>query len=173
MYAAVPMIVPASVSARAPAILARPKSAILARPSAVEEDVRRLQVTMDEAALVRVREARGDLLRDPAGLPVRQRAAGREPVLERAARQVLEDHVRALVCLPVVEELADVGMRERGDRPRLPLEAGAVGVGRDQLDGDPPSELAVLREPDRGHGAAAERLLEVVAVRDRPTWHRQ
>ena len=136
MYDAVPSTVPASVSVPESVMRAIPKSAIFGLALAVEEDVRRLQVAMDEPALVRVREPCGDLGRDPQCLRVGQRRARFQAILERAVRQVLEHHVRLSVGLAVVVERAEVRMRERGGRARFALEAGAVGGRREELHRD-------------------------------------
>ena len=68
--------------------------------------------------------------------------------------------------LAVVVELRDVRVRERGDRARLALEAGGVRVRREQLDRHAAAELEILGEPDLGHPAAAEQLVEPVAAGD-------
>ena len=78
----------------------------------VEEDVRGLEVAMDESMGVRMREPGGDIVRDAFRFLVAQRLAGREPVLERATAQVLEDHVRPPLHVAVLEELDDIRMRE-------------------------------------------------------------
>ena len=91
------------------------------------------------------------------GLLVRQRRPVAQPLLERAAGDVLEHHVRPPVLLAVVVDLRDVRVGERCDRARLALEPGRVGVRREQLDRDEPPELEVLCAPDLGHPAAPER----------------
>jgi len=94
----------------------------------VEDDVRRLQVAVDEVVLVRVREPIGDLRRDPLRLRVGERGRRLQAVLERSSGQVLEDHVWAAVCFPVVVQPGDVRMRQGGDGAGLALEACRIGV---------------------------------------------
>jgi hypothetical protein len=136
-------------------------------PFFVEDDVRRLEVAMDESALVRVREPGGNLGRDRLRFRIVERLTRRQAILERAARQVLEDHVRPSPLAPVVEEPADVRMRERGDRMSFPLETGRVGVAPEALERYEPVELCVRREPDFGHRTRPEPLLEAITARDR------
>ena len=100
-------------------------------------------------------------------LGVRQRAALAETLLERAARQVLEDHERPPALASVVVETADVRMRQRGDGPRLALEALRIGVGAEELERDRTSELRVGCEPDLGHRPGAQLLLQPIAAGDR------
>ena len=57
------------------------------------------------------------------------------------------------------------GWRERGDGAGLALEAGVVGVRREQLQRDAPPELVICCGPDLGHPAAAEALVEAVTAR--------
>ena len=83
------------------------------RPSAgVEQDVRRLQVTVDDAPLVGMSQPGRDLARYAAGVGVRERLAGRQPVLERAAGQVLEHQEPPSLGQSVVVDRADVDVRE-------------------------------------------------------------
>jgi hypothetical protein len=122
---------------------------------------------VNEPVLVGVSEARGDFGRDLAGFRVVERPRRLEAVLERPTRQVLEHHVRTAVLLAVVVEPGDVRMRQRGDGLRLALEAGRVGVAAQELDRDLAAELHVVREPDLGHGARAELVLEAITAADR------
>ena len=130
----------------------------------VEEDVRRLQVAVDEPVLVRVREPGSDLGRDRPGLGVRERPAVAEALLERAARQVLEDHERPPALASVVVEAADVRVRQRSDGPRLALEAQRIRVSAQELERDRPAELRVDREPDLGHRPRSQLLFKPIAV---------
>ena len=124
---------------------------------AVEEDVRRLQVAVDEAALVRVREPGGDLGRRSAASPRRAAAGRREPVLERPAGQVLEHHVGPAVGLAVVVDRQMFGCASAAAARASRSKRARVGVTREHLDCDTAAELLVLREPDGAHAAAAER----------------
>ena len=69
--------------------------------------------------------------------------------------------------LAVVEEPADVRVRERRDRACLPLEACRSAPRPEELDRDPAVELEVVGDPDLGHAPGAEPILESVAARDR------
>ena len=133
----------------------------------VEDDVRRLQVAVDQPSVVRVREPGRDLGRDPLALGVVQRLPRGETIFQRAAGKMLEDHVPPAVRASVVEEPADVRMGERRDRLGLALEALRIGVRSEQLQRDPPVELGVVRQPDLRHAARAELLLETVSAADR------
>jgi hypothetical protein len=133
----------------------------------VEHDVRRLQITVDQAPVMRVREPRCDLAGDSVALCVVQRPPRGEPVFQRAAGKVLEDHVPPSVCAPVVEEPADVRMGERRDCLGLALEALGIGFCPEQLQRDLPVELRVVRQPHLRHSADAELPLETVSAADR------
>src|SRR5204863_7032301 len=100
----------------------------------------------------------------------RQRAARLDDLLERAPVDVLEDDELTAVRLAAVDHGDDVGVGELGDRPRLPAEAldrvAVFGVVRMQdLQRDVALEQAVARPEDARHSAAADELLELVAVR--------
>ena len=131
----------------------------------VEEHVRRLQVPVDEPVLMGVSEPGRELACDVRGALVVQGPSRHEAILERSAGKVLEDHVGAPLA-SVVEETADVRVRERGDRVRFALEAHRVGTGTEQLDGDGAVELIVVCNPDLGHAAGAEPALEAIAAAD-------
>ena len=111
---------------RAIADLRDPEVGDLRPALVVEEDVRGLEVAVDEAARVGLREPGGDLGSDLERLLVRQRSSREQPVFERSARQVLEHHVAVAVALAVVVDAADVGVVEPSDRAGLPLEASRV-----------------------------------------------
>jgi hypothetical protein len=133
----------------------------------VEDDVHRFQVAMDQAAVVRVRKAGRHLFCNLSCRGVVKRLGGREPFLERAAREMLEDHVRPSLFAAVVEQSTDVRVGKRRDGLSFPLEPDGVRVGPEQLERHLPVELGVVREPDRRHAARAELLLEAVATPDR------
>jgi molybdopterin molybdotransferase len=133
----------------------------------VEDDVGGLQVTVDETALMGVSEPCGDLGGDRFRARVAERLPPGEAILERSSREVFEDHVGTAALPAVVEQPADVRVRERRDRARFALEAHRVGPGAEELDGDSSVELQVVRNPDLGHSSCSERFLEPVATRDR------
>jgi hypothetical protein len=96
------------------------------------------------ALLVGVGDRGGDVVRDALRLRLGERR-GRQPVRERAAREVLVDGVRLAVLLALVEERDDRRMRQPrpdGVAGRHPDEhvATKVGVGR------PPARAAELLE---------------------------
>jgi hypothetical protein len=136
----------------------------LRAPVLVYEHVLRLDVAVDDAALVGVGQPVGD------GRPdAREHGAGERtpPVDERlqvAARDVLHDDVRGLVpvehVLSRVVDLDDVGVGEAGGGASLAPEAGAhvraLEVGAQDLDGDGPVEDLVAAQKDGGHAARAD-----------------
>ncbi len=78
----------------------------------VEEHVCRLEIAMHDTASVGVREACGDARGDVERLVVRQRLSRPQPVLERAAGQILEHDVRTPIGVAVVVEVRDVRVCE-------------------------------------------------------------
>ena len=86
--------------------LATPKSITLTWPSARDHDVRRLQVAMDDAALVREVNRFGDLRREPHGLFARQRALA-QALTQRRAIDVFHRDKRTLGVLAHLVDLAD------------------------------------------------------------------
>ena len=133
----------------------------------VEEDVRGLQVSVHEAAVVCVREPCCHLGGDAKRLGIGQPPL-REPVLERAVRQVLEHHVGAAFRLAVVVQRADVRVREGGDRPRLALESGPVGARAEHLHRDAATQPHVVGQEHLGGRATADRSDDPVAPRQHP-----
>ena len=132
----VPRLWPISVSVSPPTsfgTLEMPKSRIFTRvvPSGppLEEDVRRLEVAVDDARAVRVREAHPDLLDDGVQLVDRDGAGALEPVDQALALEQLEDEDDAVLgVLLDVEDLRHVVAVDRARRARLLPEArdGAV-----------------------------------------------
>ena len=104
----------------------------LFRPG-VEQDVRRLDVAVDEVHLVRGGESRGDLLADPQYLGNVERAGAVEALLQRLAGDELHDEVGQsfLVAADVVDLddvlVPDVAPRDRASR-RNRLRAGEVAA---------------------------------------------
>jgi hypothetical protein len=149
--------------------LREPEVEDLHLPARVHEDVRRLDVPVDDALRVcrlervghlggHVHELRG--VESPASDQVRQRLA---------LEQLHHDEVLPLVLVDGVDG-ADVRVVEGGGRPRLALEAlerlrVAPEIGRQELQRDPATQLRVLRLVDHAHAPAAERPDDFV-VRD-------
>ena len=91
---------------------------------------------MDDALLVRGVEGVGDLCPELHDL-VEWKRASQQAIRERFPLEELHHQVVGVTLVPDVEERADVGMVERGDRPRLALEAkrGARRPGRNRRGG--------------------------------------
>ena len=140
--------------------LGDPEVEDLGPPVAGQEQVLRLEVAVDDAALVRRRQAarhRGGDLRRP---PRRQRPAG-EPRPQGLALQQLGHQIRRAVVAADVVHGEDGGVVERRDGARLGLEAAqAVGAGRQvrrqHLDRDLAAEPLVARAVDDPHAAGPD-----------------
>ena len=133
----------------------------------VEQDVRRLDVAVDDALPVGIRERAGDLRQQPGGRLEVPRAALERP-LQRASAQPAHHEVRALRISPVVVERNEVRMLELGDESRLRLEPaherGLVDqLGADHLDRDLAPDRRLVRAIDDADVAAADLLAELVA----------
>ena len=146
-----------------------PKSVTFACAVAVQQDVLRLHVAMDEALLVRERETARDLHRQLERRRHRRGPTALDQRLQVLAVDVLEDDELAAVVLAAVDHRDDVRVRERGDGPRLAPEAlDVVLVLRvllvEDLQRDLAIEQAVMRAEDAGHAAGTDELLELVPV---------
>ena len=131
-----------------------------------EQDVRRLDVAVDDPAAVRVRETVEDLRRRLDRLAVAQ-LAGAHRVPERPAADVLvgDVDVAGVGAEAVGAEAALVPQARR--RLGLALRAvGGLALARDDLQRHVETRLLVAREPDRAGAAAAERPQRAVAVED-------
>ena len=73
-----------------------------------EEDVLRLDIAMDDVALVHVLHSLVDLPQQPACARLLIRAVGLEPRLQVAAHHELHDEIDTLLCRDEVDELSDV-----------------------------------------------------------------
>lgn len=124
----------------------------LRRPVRGEQDVVRLDVTVQHALAVGVAERRGHRQADRAGLFGSQRAA---PPGQRSPGQQLHHHQAQIVGLDIVVDPDHMGMIEPAQHPRLggevdPLALGCLG--RHHLDRCRPAHLPVLRlqyQPER------------------------
>ena len=140
----------------------------LDRAARRQRDVRRFEIAMHHAAIVRRGQTVRHVAEDPQRLEARQRAA-REPLIEALARDQLHHQEAALAVRLEAVERRDVGMVERGEHARFALEAGEhVGaraeLGRQQLDRDLATEPAVPRAVDLAHAAAPEETEHVIAA---------
>ena len=132
-----------------------------------DEDVRRLDVAVDDAALVRVRDRvrRRDDVGDQAE-PLGERGGLPDDGLERLPLD-LAHHVERRMAGPgagVVDRHDRRMLEARGD-PDLALEAGErVGVDRERLlERDDATEHGILRLDDAAHTAARDLEAELVA----------
>ena len=126
-----------------------------------DEEVLRLQVSVDDALLVCGGEALCDLQRVVNGLLLADRTRV-ELSAQRLAFQKLHDRVSDAVLVSEVMDREDVRMRKRRDRLRLALEpCECVGIGsnglRQNLDRDIPIELPVPRPIHLAHSPGSER----------------
>ena len=93
-----------------------------------------------------------------------------EPLAQRLALEQLGDRVGRLAVAAEVVDREDVGMRERGDRLRLALEARAARSASrarrcgQHLDRDVAAEPRVARPVDLAHAAGAERRHDLVGA---------
>jgi hypothetical protein len=143
-------------------------------PLVIDEDVVRLDVSVDDPVSVCVAERGEHLSRVRDGDGDRAGPARRDQLLQRPSLDVLhDDEVRALGLAAVVDR-DDVRMGETGGVRRLAAKAlDELDVVRvalvEHLDRDLASELLVLGEPDVRHATRAELSLEPVTAReDRP-----
>ena len=138
----------------------------------LEHDVLRLDVAVNDAGGVGVRQRREQLDSERGGDLGRERAPLFEHLAERRAANQLDDEV--LLGLPLrrdVEDLDDVRVAELRDRLRLDVEAvlgleGVAQVRMNDLDGDVATKARVVRPVDGGHPAVAD-LLEHLVLRER------
>ena len=138
---------------------------------ALDQDVRRLQVAVDDPLLVRVLHRRADLAEQRQ--PVRQAEAVLVAVLgERDALDQLHDEERpAVVGRAGVEDPGDVGVVHQGQGLPLRLEPGQDGprvhARLDQLERHLPLDrLRLLGEVDGAHAPFADLLAELVPAGD-------
>ena len=141
-------------------------------------DVVRLDVTVNEAVVVRVLQRvrdRGDELRGLAGPTL----AAAEPevglvhsFVQRAPLEVLHGEVVAAAPLADLVDRHDAGVLQAGGRRRLAPEAGDGGrrdgeVLVQQLERDLPAQRDLFCEVDRAHAAAAELAQDPVVAEHR------
>jgi hypothetical protein len=139
--------------------------------TALEEDVRRLHVTMHDALGMCIRQRPCDLTQDARDFVCRQRTARGDPVGERLAVDVGHDdeHEPANLVDGVDRHDVRVGQTRRGGclvhEPVAKRVAGSE-VGREQLDRDEPVEANLAREVDHTHSATSQLTLQRVAPGD-------
>ena len=105
-------------------------------------DVGRFQIAVNDAVLMRCFERIGNLMRDVQGLTDGDRPPG-DPLGERVAVDELEyERGRTIPDFEPVDG-ADVRMVQRGQQPRLALEADApLGIGREETREDFDRDIA-------------------------------
>jgi hypothetical protein len=131
-----------------------------------QHHVRRLQISMHDATLVRLGERVGDLDADRRRLAGGERRSG-EPRGERFPGHALHDEIRQAVDLEHVEQCGDSGMRQARERERLPAEAHparlvAEGLRRQRLDRHVALQSRVARAIHDAHPAGTEPLHHLV-----------
>jgi hypothetical protein len=135
-----------------------------------DEDVRRLEIPVHDAGLVRRLQRRGDLAGDRQRARRRQRAVVVHHLAEGAPLQELHDEVvQAVVGLAEVGDVHDVRVPDLVDRPGLLEEARhelgvRAHVGVQDLDGHPLADGRMDAEVHRPHAAAGQRALHPVAA---------
>jgi hypothetical protein len=171
MYAGVPAEDPVFVMRVPVGSLSEPEVGDLHLAVGTTDQIRRLDVAMDDSFLVRRLQSRAGLHRNVERFFERQWARG-DFVLH--AHAVDEFHCQEPVLLVDLEDGADVGMVQRRGGLRLAQKALAVlqGMGRKKLQRDCTPQLRVFSLVDDTHPALAE-LLEDAVVRDGLADHRR
>ena len=162
-------VAPGSVSRR----LARPKSVIFGSAVLGEQDVARLEVAVDDAALVGVMHGPGQRLDQARGLGPAA-AAGRRIC---AASVPPPTYSRARYDVPGVAadlvDLHDAGVLQAGDGLRLQAKTrqlfrAGIRPGEDHLEGDEAVERHLPGLVDHPHAAAAQLFENLEAGDGRP-----
>ncbi len=137
----------------------------------LEHHVLRLDVAMDDASSVRMREGREQLDPEGGGDLGRNRTALGERLPKRRAADELDDEILLrLLFGRDVEDLDDVRVTELRDRLRLDVEA-LLGLERvaevrmDDLGCNIPPETRIVRPVDGGHSPMAD-FLEHLVLRE-------
>ena len=132
----------------------------LGRALRVEEDVPRLQVAVQDPALVHVGQPARELRHDPGRLDERERPLLLQAVGQVAALGQVHDEERGAAALARREDAHDVGVAVgRGLRDALAAEALdglRVGAGQEHLDRRARAGVRVVGGVDRAHAAAPE-----------------
>ena len=136
---------------------------------ALDEDVRRRKVAVDDALGVRVGERLAHRPGVGDGLAPRQREPAEGCLGEIAPLHELQDEERLFAGLRVVVDADDALVRQRGQRARLAREPPPlIALHRDEraqhLDRHVTIELRVAGAPDDAHGAFPDLLEQLVAA---------
>jgi hypothetical protein len=147
------------------------------RLSLLQQDVLRLDVTVDHVVPVGVSQGGRDGPGDPQRSVDRQLALAGEPVPETLAAGVRHDEVQHAIALARVVHRQDLRMGEPGrdaDLAEKTLRLIRVGaVGKEYLDGHVPAVLQILRQIYRGHATATDLFLDAVSLRQGGTQARR
>ena len=139
-----------------------------------DDDIGRLEVAMDDAALVRFFESGGHVAGKRDDLSLGQRPGG-DALGERRSRDVLHDEEVDPVGAVEVVNGGDVGVVQARQGLRFAAESPprrfvAQHPRRQHLDGDVAVEVRVVRAVDLSHPAGAEALEDSI-VRERAADH--
>src|SRR5262249_50682514 len=145
------------------------------RPSGFrfDENVVRFDVTVDDAAAMRVRQCPRDLFQQARGDSGRQRSSRSEPLAERFAFDVRHGEEDESACLADAIDRSDVRMRERRGQASFAkktlADVGAFSERfRKDLDGDEAIELHLAGEVHDTHPASTQLALDRVVASQRP-----
>jgi hypothetical protein len=135
---------------------------------AVQHDVGRLDIAMNDAGVVRVGKAGTQILDHRQAPRHRQRRPLTEHMREGFPGDVLHRHERTTRVFADVEDDDDVRVAETGDRASLANEAFAqrrvvLEIVFEQLDRHQTIEMRIAREIESTHPARAEAALHFVA----------
>ena len=135
----------------------------------VEDQVRRLDVSMHQAAPVGVVEGACRVSTDGRGLGGGKQMAAIQERPEAAALEQLHDEIRRPSVVAPVVHPQDVGMPQRGHHLGLGAETATERLigrqrGMEQLDGDSPAQVHVFGRVDVSRRAHAERADQAVTV---------
>ena len=136
----------------------------------MQQDVLGLDVAVDDAVAVGVRQRGGHRAHDPERDVDRELPLARQPVAQRLAPGVGHDEIEQAVAFARVVERENLGMGQpRGDADLAQEALGLVPVapGRaEHLHRHLTPVLQVLRQIDRGGTAAADLLQDAISVGD-------
>ena len=145
------------------------------RPVIVDQDVRRLDVAVDDSLVMGGRQRVGDDRRDRDSLAGRQRPFG-NALVEWPAGDEVHDQGGFLGVVDEVARADDRRVVDRAERRRLSFEPGSCGrVGDDMrvqaLERHDLPRAFVARTPDRGHPADGVAVEQPIALGDQMIVH--
>ncbi len=132
-----------------------------------KKDVRRLQIAMDDARLVRRREAGRQIARQTEELRGREHGPARDSFAERLPLDELHRQTDAVVDLDEIVDTDDAGMRHLAGERELSAEAGEAhgrSVVREQLEREDGVRLRVARAEHDPLGPAPDLAEDDVAL---------